>query len=231
MDIDMVRRSASGGCPAEDVPGAGRNDRHRIISAASQDFLDKPDQVPIVNMNLFHSLVVDTIPALRGKTSKDKDIDSWFANSPVERRLLIARGQQQALRSALAHVAFIELAGSILALLEGDESLVPSPKEMPQVDAYVGDAISVPYRGGYHQFMLAGVRWIQWPSFDFIESVRNPGHPYHQLLVATHKIQSAVRSGRIEQKDKRSHTAHRGIIRDHEDFASIDHDFWETCRI
>jgi hypothetical protein len=68
--------------------------------------------------------------------------------------------------------------------------------------------------------MLAGVRWIQWPSFDFIESVRNPGHPYHQLLVATHKIQSAVHSGRIEQKDKRSHTAHRGIIRDHEDFAS-----------
>jgi hypothetical protein len=141
---------------AEDVPGAGRNDRHRIISAASQDFLDKPGQVPIVNMNLFRSLVVDTIPALRGKTSKDKDIDSWFANSPVERRLLIGRGQQQALRSALAHAAFIELAGSILALLEGDESLVPSPKEMPQVDAYVGDAIRAPYRGGYHQFMLAG---------------------------------------------------------------------------
>jgi hypothetical protein len=165
-------------------------------------------------------LVVGTIPALQGKTPGHKDIDTWFVNSPIERRLLIVRGQQQALRSALAHVVFIELAGGILPLLEGGESLVPSAREMPRGDAYIGDAIRVSYLGGYHQFMLAGVRWIQQPSFDFIESVRKPGHPYHQLLVATCDIHSVVRSARLEQQATGLRTAYQGIIRDPEDLGS-----------
>jgi hypothetical protein len=40
--------------------------------------------------------------------------------------------------------------------------------------------------------------------FDFIESIRKLGHPYHQLLVATCDIQPAVRSARLEQQGKRS---------------------------
>jgi hypothetical protein len=219
----MMRRrddEAGGGCPVEEISGARRNERHRIIAAASQDFLDKPDQISSVNRDLFRCLVVNTIPVLQGKAPDDKDVDTWFANSPVERRLLIVRGQQQALRSALAHVVFIDLAGSILSLLERGESLVPPAKEMPRDDAYVGDVIRVPYSGGYHQFMLAGARWIKQPSFDFVESVRNLGHPYHQLLVAMCNIQSAVRSGRMEQQGKRSHAAHQGVIRDPEDLRS-----------
>jgi hypothetical protein len=127
----MMRRrdeKSGGGCPIEEVPGARRNERHSIIAAASQDFLDQPGQVPAVTRDLFRSLVMDTIPTPYGKGPEDKDVDRWFANSPVERRLLIARGQQQAIRSALAHVVFIKLAGGILPLLEGAESLVPSAK-------------------------------------------------------------------------------------------------------
>jgi hypothetical protein len=211
---------AAGGCPAEGAPGTIRNERHRIIAAASQDFVDKPDRIPSVNRNLFRSLVAGAIPALQGEIPGDKDVDAWFANSPTERRLLITRGQQQALRSALAHVIFIDLARNILPLLEGDDPLVPPAKEMPPADAYVGDVIKVPYPGEYHQFMLAGVRWIQQPSFKLVDSAKNPGHPYHRLLVATHAIQSAVRSTRMELQGQKFHTVHQGIIRDDEDFDS-----------
>lgn len=200
--------------------GAQRNDRHRIIETASQGFLDRPGQVATENRNLFRSLVMDAIPALRSGTPKDEDVEEWYVNSPVEKRLLIARGQQQALRSALTHVVFIELASDILSILESGESLVPPTGEMPQDDEYVGDVIRVPYFGEYHRFMLAGVRWIQRPSFDLIESVKSPDHPYYRLLVAAHSIQLTVRGARAEQQDTRSRTAYQGTIRAHEDLAT-----------
>ncbi len=199
---------------------AQRNDRHRIIEIASQGFLDRPDQVAAENRNLFRSLVMDAIPSLRSGTPKGEDVEEWYVNSPVEKRLLIARGQQQALRSALTHAVLIELASDILPILESGESLVPLTGEMPRDDEYVGDVIRVPYFGEYHRFMLAGVRWIQRPSFDLIESVKNPDHPYHRLLVTAHSIQLTVRSARAEQHDTRSRTAYQGTIRAHEDLAA-----------
>ena len=211
---------AADGCPVEDVHVARWNNRHRIIATASQDFLDRPDQVATVNRSLFRSLVIDAIPGLRGATPEDEDVDRWFVNSSVEKRLLIVRGQQQALRSALAHAVFMELVGDVLPLLEAGEPLVPSTAEMSRDGEYVGDVINIPYRGEYHRFMLAGARWIQGPSLIFTESAKAPDHPHHQLLVATHSAQCTVHGVRTEQYANKFRTAYRGIIRDHGDLVS-----------
>ena len=186
--------------------------RHEAIATASQDFLDRPDQISTITRNLFHCLAVDAIPVLQGATSKEVDVDAWFARSPVEKRLVIARGQQQALRSALAHLVFIQLTKSILPLLERNETLALPPEERRGGDAYLCDVIKTPYLGVYHQFMLAGARWIQQPALRFIESLRSPGHRYHQLFAATHEIQAVVRKCRIEQQQNKRHRADHGII-------------------
>jgi len=206
--------------PVKEGVSTGRKRRHEIIAAASQDFLDKPNQIWTVNERLFYSLVVDAIPALRNNASEDVDIGAWFARSPVEKRLLIARGQQQALRSALTHLVFIWLAERVLALLEREESLTPPTEETCSNHAYVCDVIKTPYRGAYHQFMLAGVWWIQQPALHFIKSLKRVGHPYHGLFTATHEIQSVVHRQRIEQQQNKPHRTGQGLIRDPEDFRS-----------
>jgi hypothetical protein len=204
--------------PAKKSGGMRRMRRHEAIAMASQDFLDRPDQISTITRSLFHRLTVDAIPVLQGATSKQVDVDAWFARSPVEKRLVIARGQQQALRSALTHLVFMQLAAGILPLLERNETLALPPEERCSGDAYICDVIKMPYLGVYHQFMLAGARWIQQPALRFIESLRSPGHRYHQLFAATYESQAVVRKYRIEQQKNKPHRADRGIIRDSEDF-------------
>ena len=213
-----IGEKVGGWHPTQKSGGMRRMRRHEAIATASQDFLDRPDQISTIAWNLFNRLTVDAIPVLQGVTSKEVDVDAWFARSPVEKRLVIARGQQQALRSALAHLVFIQLAESILPLLERNESLALPPEEMCGGDAYICDVIKTPYLGVYHQFMLAGARWIQQPALRFIESLRSPEHRYHQLFAVTHEIQAVVRKYRIEQQQNKLHRADHGIIRDFEDF-------------
>src|ERR1700759_5257343 len=112
----MMRMRMSGeageGCQVKEGPdGSGTRIKrdHEMITAASQGFLDKPDQVCTVNGDLFWSLVVNAIPALEAGIADRKNASEYFANSPVGKRLLIARGQHQALRSALSHLVFTEL--------------------------------------------------------------------------------------------------------------------------
>jgi hypothetical protein len=193
---------------------------HEMIAAASQDFLDKPDQVCTLNGDLFWSLVVNATPALEAEIAERKNASEYFANSPVGKRLLIARGQHQALRSALTHLVFTELAESILPLLEKGEALPLSAQEMRSSDAYLCGVIKTPYLGAYHQFMLVGVRWIQQPALRFIELLKRPDHRYHQLFVATYEAQSMVRRQRLEQQQRRPHRTYHGIIRDPEEFQS-----------
>ena len=204
--------------PTQKSGGMRRIRRHEAIATASQDFLDRPDQISAITRDLFHRLTVDAVLVLQGATSKEIDVDAWFARSPVEKRLVIARGQQQALRSALAHLVFIQLAESVLPLLERNETLALPPEERCGDDAYICDVIKTPYLGVYHQFMLAGARWIQQPALRFIESLRSPGHRYHQLFAATYEIQAGVRKCRIEQQKNKLHRADHGMIRDPEDF-------------
>lgn len=211
---------ADGGCPVTEAPGARRKRHHEIITTASQDFLDKPDQVHALNRDLFCSLAANAIPALEGKIAEKNNIGEYLANSPIEKRLLIARGQHQALRSALTHLVFMELAESVLPLLERDEALLLSAQEICGGGTYVCGVIKTPYLGAYHQFMLCGVRWIQQPALRFIELLRRPGHPYHQLFVATYEAQSVVRGQRLEQQRRRPHHTYQGIIRDPENFQS-----------
>jgi hypothetical protein len=194
--------------------------RHDIIARASEDFLDKPEQVTTVGRQLFQDLVSNTIPALHGKTVNHEEAAAWFANIPAERRLLIARGQHQALRAALTHVAFTEIARHALPLLEGTEPLIPHDQETVPHDAYVGDAIGTPYRGQYHQFMLAGVRWVQRPSFDFVDAIKRPDHPYHELFVATYAARCALRGIRGERHRERTHSGYPRSVRKAEDAAS-----------
>jgi hypothetical protein len=214
---------AGGGCQVEEGPegpGTRRKRDHGMIATASQDFLDKPDQVRAVNRDLFGSLVVNAIPALEGEIAERKNAGEYFANSPVGKRLLIARGQHQALRSALTHLVFTELVEGILPLLEKGEALPLSAQEMRSSDAYVCGVIKTPYLGAYHQFMLVGGRWVQQPALRFIELLKRPDHRYHQLFVATYEAQSMVRRQRLEQQRYGSHHAYHGIIRDPEEFQS-----------
>jgi hypothetical protein len=211
---------AGGGCSAKEGPAARRKRYHEIIATASQEFLDKPDQVRAVNRDLFRSLVANDILALESKIAERKNASEHFANSPIGKRLLITRGQHQALRSALAHLVFTELAEDILPLLEKGEALPLPAQEMRNDDAYVCGVTKTPYLGAYHQFMLVGVRWVQQPALRFIELLKRPDHRYHQLFVATYEAQSMLRRHRLEQQRRRPHHTYRGIICDPEEFQS-----------
>jgi hypothetical protein len=207
-------------CPVGEAPGTRRRRHYEIIATASQDFLNKPDQVHATNRDLFCSLIADVIPELKDDVAGGNDVRAHLVSSPIEKRLLIARGQHQALRSALVHLVFVELAAGVLPVLERKETLTFPAQEARSGDSYACNVIKAPYRGAYHQFMLAGARWVQQPAVEFIESLRSPEHSYHQLFAATHEAQCAVRRQRIEQQRRRPHHTFQAIIRDPEDFRS-----------
>ncbi|MDQ3899463.1 MAG: hypothetical protein M3319_03090, partial [Actinomycetota bacterium] len=108
----------------------------------------------------------------------------------------------------------------VLPALEREGTLTLSAQEMRSGDSYVCGVIKTPYRGTYHQFMLAGARWVQQPAVQFIELLRSPGHPYHQLFAATHEAQCALHRQRIEQQQRRSRHTSQAIMSDHDDFRS-----------
>jgi hypothetical protein len=199
--------------------------RYQIIARASQGLLDKPEQVASINSKLFYDLVVNAVPGFHSKAIDPEEARWWFLKSSVEKRLLIVRGQHQAFRSALAHLAFVEIARRVLSLIEGAEPLMPAAQETIPHDAYVGDAIGIAYRGQYHQFMLAGVWWVQRPSLDFVGAVRKPNHPYHKLFVATYAAQCALRRIRMEWQREGSGNTHPWILRQLEDVASYQPSF------
>jgi hypothetical protein len=207
-------------CPIKEARSARRRRHHEIIARASQDFLNKPDQVHATNRALFCSLVADVIPAFEDGTADWNAIRAHFVNSSIEKRLRIVRGQHQALRSAFVHLVFVELAAGVLPSLERKEDLTLPAQEARNGVSYVCDLIKTLYRGAYHQFMLAGARWIQQPALQFIELLRSPKHPYHQLFAATHEAQCAVSGLRSEQQRHRPHHASQAIIRHPEDFRS-----------
>lgn len=213
MHEEVAGRAVGAGC-------AQLKSRYEIIAKASQGFLDKPEQVASINSKLFYDLVVNAVPGFRSKAIDSDEAGWWFLKSSVEKKLLIVRGQHQALRSALAHLAIAEVARRALPALEGTEPLMPAAQETIPRDAYVGDAIGIPYRGQYHQFMLAGVWWVQRPSLDFVAAVKRPDHTYYELFVETYTAQCALRRTRLEWQGEGSHSGHPWTLREIEDVAS-----------